>query len=172
MLEIQAFSSKRPKSASYHSITRIDFYENDDGSPQSARIYKGVGFGEEAPEQLWNVVTLELIERADNEFESPYHAAIDPPFRLIDERYDIAYASGSRQINVDGRILRTNRDLTDDSVGDNLSEWVKNGEWEKLESTVATQQTLNKFEFNPVAILFISCGALLFSIWVFRLRKG
>jgi len=58
--------------------------------------------------------------------ESDFFADFHPAASVWDDRYKIGYELGSRQINIDGRVLLTARPVAGD-VGAELAEWIREG---------------------------------------------
>ena len=86
-------------------------------------------FADDPSDQLWGYTEIKLdhVERAplpDNHFRANF----DPTSSIVDSRYSIAYTLGKSMLNLDGRILSTAQPLRGE-VGENLSSWIKNGEF-------------------------------------------
>lgn len=81
----------------------------------------------EHPKEQWVVANITLASHFPNTSSASwYQTTIGDSTEVWDERHGIGYTTGNTLVNIDGRLLRTNRPLQGD-VGADLGKWIHTG---------------------------------------------
>ncbi|MCI0630092.1 MAG: hypothetical protein L0Y44_05490 [Phycisphaerales bacterium] len=138
-VEVRGHSEKDGQKKLAVSATTI--WDNDwtQGLARSAKtLWRH--FREKAEDEFWQLCRLELVSIEPAPLgEHTFRLAFKPGMSIADTRYRIGYTLGDTKLNLDGRLVRTAKPMEGD-VGDNLEQWVREGEFEDTSESQANDE--------------------------------